>query len=380
MNFRPATPVSFNILHVMRAPVGGLFRHVVDLAVAQVARGHRVGLIADAVSGNAQADAKLADLAPMLALGLSRVPMSRHLGLSDISARAHVNGRIAMTRADIVHGHGAKGGAYARLASPNGGIRVYTPHGGSLHYDWLSPSGFAYLAIERALMPRTDLFLFESAYGRACFQAKVGDPGQRGRVIHNGVAESEFLPVKMDPQATDLLFVGELRLLKGVNLLIEALARLAGRGRKVSATIVGEGPDRAIFEHKTNALGLAGAIRFMGAMPCRAAFPLGQILVVPSRAESLPYVVLEAAAAGVPVIATRVGGIPEIMGPNQTALVPAGDSAALAHAIDAALNDVTGRQEGARSVQKRVRSSFSVDVMTEAVLVAYTHALTMQKG
>ena len=237
-----------NILHVMRAPVGGLFRHVVDLARGQIASGHRVGLVADASTGGAQAEATLADLAPELALGLSRVAMSRQLGLRDVTACAHVAARIAEAAADVVHGHGAKGGAYARLARGQRAIRAYTPHGGSLHYDWSSPAGFIYLASERLLMRRTDLFLFESAYGRDVFSAKIGEPGARARVAHNGVTAAEFAPLAADPQATDLVFVGELRVLKGVDVLIEALAMLARDGRRITATIVGEGPDRAAFE------------------------------------------------------------------------------------------------------------------------------------
>src|SRR5438105_2550485 len=134
-----ADPRSLDILHVLRAPVGGLFRHVRDLARGQIARGHRVGLIADASTGGPQADAKLAELAPALAFGVSRVAMSRQLGLRDLAARARVAARIAEVKADVVHGHGAKGGAYARLAGAAGAIRVYTPHGGSLHYRWGSP-------------------------------------------------------------------------------------------------------------------------------------------------------------------------------------------------------------------------------------------------
>ena len=101
--------------------------------------------------------------------------MSRQLGPRDATAVMHVAQRLTHDDIDIVHGHGAKGGAYARLAR-GGALRVYTPHGGSLHYRWASPVGFVYLSLERALMPRTDLFLFESAYGRDAFRSKVGEP------------------------------------------------------------------------------------------------------------------------------------------------------------------------------------------------------------
>jgi glycosyltransferase involved in cell wall biosynthesis len=299
--------------------------------------------------------------------------MSRQLGLRDVTACMHVARRAADVGADVVHGHGAKGGAYARLANVERAIRVYTPHGGSLHYDWASPAGFLYLATERLLMRFTDLFLFESAFGRDVFRAKIADPGECARVVHNGVTEAEFAPVVADAQATDLVFVGELRMLKGVDVLIEAVAALARDGRRVTATIVGDGPDRAAFEAAATELGQA--IHFAGAKPARAAFALGRLLVVPSRAESLPYIVLEAAAAGLPLVATAVGGIPEIYGPDASCLVAPGDPAALARAIGSALGSPATEGDVTRRLRARVRAEFSVDVMTDSVLAAYVGAL-----
>src|SRR5689334_18964249 len=127
----PAADRPLRILHVLRSPVGGLFRHVLDLARGQAARGHQVGIVADASTGGERADAAFAALSAHLALGLTRAPMSRDLGASDISAQRHVAQRAHETHADVLHGHGAKGGAYARLVSGTA-IRVYTPHGGSL--------------------------------------------------------------------------------------------------------------------------------------------------------------------------------------------------------------------------------------------------------
>ena len=362
------------ILHVMRAPVGGLFRHVVDLARAQIAQGHLVGLIADSSTGGPQAEVVLAELAPKLALGLVRVAMSRQVGPRDVVACAHVSRRAADVEADVVHGHGAKGGAYARLTRVPHSIRVYTPHGGSLHYRWASPNGFLYLTLERLLLRRTHLFLFESAYGRDIFRRKVGDAGATARVVHNGVASAEFAPVVPDAQASDVVFVGELRVLKGVAVLIEALSLLAREGREVSATIVGEGPDRAAFEALVAARGLRGAVAFVGARPARAGFALGSLLVVPSLAESLPYIVLEAAAAAVPFIATRVGGVPEILGPYSAELVAPNDPAALARAIAQALREPAAKRLAGARIQARVREAFSIDAMTEAVLAAYADA------
>jgi Glycosyltransferase Family 4 len=105
-----------NVLYVLRAPVGGLFRHVVDLARGVAARGHRVGLIADATTGGAQAEATLAALAPELALGLSRVAMSRQIGPRDLTALAHVARRVAEVEADVRAGFSADAMAQAVLA------------------------------------------------------------------------------------------------------------------------------------------------------------------------------------------------------------------------------------------------------------------------
>ena len=124
---------SLKILHVMRAPVGGLFRHVLDLVQGQAARGHRVGIVVAQPAANSPAEAKLRAIAPKLGLDLHRIAMRRAVGMSDVSAIRQLRSIVANTTPDVVHGHGAKGGAYARLAGA-AGICVYTPHGGSLHY------------------------------------------------------------------------------------------------------------------------------------------------------------------------------------------------------------------------------------------------------
>ena len=361
------------ILHVFRAPVGGLFRHVVDLVRGQAAAGHRVGIVADASTGGARAEAHLAELAPLLALGMTRVPMSRHLGLRDVTAVRRVAQAIAARGADVIHGHGAKGGAYARLVGTRA-LRAYTPHGGSLHFDPRSPIGFVYLTLERALLPRTDLILFESAYARDVYHARIGTPAAPVRVIHNGVAAAEFAPVPPAADASDVVFVGELRRLKGVDVLIEALSLLETGGPPVTATIVGSGPEAAEFEALARTRGRA-KVTFPGAMPAREAFARGRLLIVPSRAESLPYIVLEAAAAGLPMLATNVGGIPEIFGPHGRRLLPPGDAARLAEAIRAALADPAAAQASAQALRERVRTHFSAEAMVQGVLAAYREAL-----
>ena len=361
------------ILHVLRSPVGGLFRHVIDLARVQAARGHLVGIVADSSTGGARADAAFAGLSGQLALGLTRVPMSRHVGLSDLSAQRHVASRRRDTDADVLHGHGAKGGAYARLCGGRA-IRVYTPHGGSLHYSRATPVGFLYLTLEHLLMARTELFLFESRYGRDAFTAKIGTPRSLVRVVHNGVTAEEFAEVPSDADATDVVFIGELRMLKGVDVLLDALALLS-RERRVSATIVGDGPDARQFREQCERLGLSSSTRFLAPMPARQAFKLGRVLVAPSRAESLPYIILEAAAAAVPLITTNVGGIPEVFGPQAFRLIAPGDPASLAAALLAALTHPAALRNESLTLRARVQAQFSADVMADAVLAAYGEAL-----
>jgi glycosyltransferase involved in cell wall biosynthesis len=365
--------VPLRIVHVLRAPVGGLFRHVIDLVGGQSARGHALGIIADSTTGGRRSEDTLSELARSLPLGVTRVAMPRHLGLGDIAAVRQVSRRMSDIAPDVIHGHGAKGAAYARLAArPDGAIRAYTPHGGSLHYG-ASPIGVLYLALERILMPRTDLMLFESAFGRDAYRRKIGTSNALVRVVHNGLADDEFVPVEPLADATDILFVGELRMLKGVDVLIDALGALSKTGMRVSATIVGDGPDRAAFEQRAQPL--RESVRFTGALSARQAFAMGRVLVVPSRAESLPYIVLEAAAAGIPVIASRVGGIPEIFGPLSSELLPPNDPAALSRAISTAVASYPQVRSRAETLRQRLRGGFSLDAMIDGGLAAYRQAL-----
>jgi glycosyltransferase involved in cell wall biosynthesis len=371
---------SLKILHILRAPLGGLFRHVIDLVQGQAARGHRVGLFLDSTTGGTRAEAVLADLAPCLALGFERVAIPRELSPRDFFALRRVSRRIAALAPDVLHGHGAKGAALARLAPAAGNaIRAYTPHGGSLVYSPGTFSGGFYRSIERVLNFRTDLFLFESSYVANLFREKIGTPRAMVRVVRNGVGMAEFEPVRSRPDATDIVCVGELRPVKAIDILIEALAVLKRSGRTVTATIVGEGPEAPNLKAQAERLGITDAVHFVGYRPAREAFAMGRMLVIPSRAESLPYVVLEAAAAGVPIIATDVGGVPEIFGPQTEHLIAPDDTAALVGAINAALADPDQAHHVAQEVRARVRAEFSLGTMVEGGLAAYREAIAMRK-
>jgi glycosyltransferase involved in cell wall biosynthesis len=375
-----SSPQRLKILHVLRAPVGGLFRHVLDLARGQADRGHQIGLIVDSSIGGAHAEGVLAQLAPSLTFGVERVAMARQPSARDFTALRAVARRIAELAPDVVHGHGAKGAALARLAPRSGNaIRVYTPHGGSLVYAPGSLTSGLYLTLERLLNWRTDLFLFESDYIAQQFRTRIGAPHGLVHVVRNGLRASDFSPIASHADATDVVFVGELRVLKGVDVLLRSLAAFKQSGRILTATIAGDGPDRDEFVALTRALGLDGQVRFVGYRAAREAFAMGRILIVPSRAESLPYIVLEAAAAQIPIIATRVGGISEIFGPEAAQLVAPDDVSALVGAIGAALADPGRVLKVTQALNARVGREFTVDAMVEQGLAAYREALTKQK-
>ncbi len=372
------------VLHVLRAPLGGLFRHVLDLTREQAARGLEVGIIADSTTGGERAQEVLADLAPSLRLGVSRVPMHRNPHPTDIVALGHVMRRLREVRPDVVHGHGSKGGLYARLTGFLPGappaVRAYTPHGGSFNYKPGSHIHSIYMAAESGLAHGTDIFLFESQYIGACFQRGVGATRALQRVVLNGISEAETVEVQPAADAADFVYVGELRSAKGIDTMLLAIAEVARRRGAAPRTIlVGSGPDQPQLQAQAAALGIAEAVQFPGPMPARQAFGLGRTLVVPSRAESLPYVVLEAAAAKIPMIATDVGGIPEIFGPHRDRLIPCNDVAALSHEMMRALDaSAAERLQLANDVGQFVASHFTIAEMANAVIAGYREALALR--
>ena len=375
---------SLKIVHVFRAPLGGLFRHVADLTREQAARGHQIGIIADSTTGGARADEVLAELAPCLTLGVSRMPMHRQAHPGDALALARIMRRLKEIDPDVVHGHGAKGGAYARLPALLGArtpVRAYTPHGGSFNYQPGTSIHTVYMAIERTLAPATDLLLFESAYIGARYAEQVGPSNALHHVIVNGVSKAELAPVEPAPDAADLLYVGELRSAKGIDTLLDALPIVrSATGIAPTLVLVGSAPDEAMLTARAATLGLQGQVRFAGAMPARQAFRLGRALVVPSRAESLPYVVLEAAGASIPMIATNVGGIPEIFGPYAHRLIDCDKSAILAYSIGRMLTrPAAQRLAEASELAAFVGEKFTLDNMANGVLAGYREALARKQ-
>jgi len=366
------------IIHCVRSPIGGIFRHIKDLATSQAAAGHEVGLICDSTSGSDYDNAIVEDLRPQLSLGVAKFPMQRQLTLQDLRATRDLYRHIRGLKPDVLHGHGAKGGAYVRTIGTllrfqgQEVTRIYCPHGGSLHYDPNRLEGRVYHTIERLLSRLTDGLIFVSDYEYAAFETKVGHPQAPARVVYNGLQPSEFSPVSEDEDAADFLYIGMLRDLKGTDLFIDALHNIKLKtGKAPTAHIVGEGPDEARYRKMVETLGLSDTVTFHGALPARQAFRMAKCVVVPSRAEAMPYIILETVAAQRPLIATRVGGIPEIFGRYASRLIEPGHIDKLTTAMERAMANPEAMQAAAVEQRSCLAETFSIDLMSDRITTLY---------
>ncbi|MBP2547287.1 glycosyltransferase involved in cell wall biosynthesis [Neorhizobium galegae] len=365
------------IIHCFRSPVGGIFRHVRDLVEEHHAAGHEIGILCDSSTGGAHEEKLFEAILPKLSLGLTRLPIRRSISPSDLAALYRSYRHIKSLRPDVLHGHGAKGGVVARLIGS--GLRVnrycvarlYSPHGGSLHYDRAKLSGQVVLRLERFQERLTDSLVFVCDYERRTYAAKVGTPRTASQVILNGISDTEFSPVPAAPDAADFLYIGMMRDLKGPDVFIDAFARTErALGRPLSAVMVGDGPDKERYQETMTRLGLGRRIRMLDAMPATQAFALARTVIVPSRAEAMPYIVLEALAAEKPLIASRVGGIAEVLGSDSRALAIPGDAADLSARMVETMTE-PGWQAEVMPKPEAFRATFSASVMARDMLALY---------
>lgn len=371
---------SLRIVHCFRSPVGGIFRHVRDLAHAQAAAGHLVGIVCDSSTGGDYEDRLFDQISGTLALGIHRTPMQRHVGPGDIAAAYRTYRLIKQLQPDILHGHGAKGGVYSRLfgsllrVSRSRVARLYSPHGGSLHYDGGTLMGKAIFAAERVMDRCTDHLFFVSGYEERVFSQNVGKPRAPYSIVYNGLGESEFIAVPPAPDAADFLYIGMMRDLKGPDIFIDAIARAEqALGRTLSAMMVGDGDDLPRYQDQIARLGLGDRFTFHPPMPARQAFALARAIVVPSRAEAMPYIVLEALGAGMPMIATSVGGIPEIF-PKDSPALSRPDPGEIAERMAKLLADPPAWR-ALMPTTAELKAKFGVEVMARSIEREYFRVL-----
>jgi glycosyltransferase involved in cell wall biosynthesis len=357
------------VLHVFRAPVGGLFRHVADLIKAQSEMGIETGIVCDSTTGGAYSDSLIAKLKPMCSLGVERFAMPRMPALSDIANTRRVVEIARRVNADILHGHGSKGGLHARLAGNKLGKKsLYTPHGGVLNYTWSKPDGALFLATEKYLARKGTGFAFVCDYERRTFENKIGTLGKPFVVVHNGLWPDEFKAIPPAPDATDFVFAGEMRFNKGVDMLIDAVAELR-KTKPVTLTLAGDGPDLEDYKTRSQQLGLGEATRFTGRIPIQTAFSKGRIFVSPSRFESFPYVIMEAIAAELPIVSTDVGGISEVLPAEM--LTRSVDVEAILNGLRTVLAREVQAKIAARELALHVKRTTTATDMTREIVELY---------
>jgi glycosyltransferase involved in cell wall biosynthesis len=283
--------------------------------------------------------------------------------------------------ADVVHGQDRRSGLWVRLGPRprRGGLRVYTVHG--LPDEYLGEPGqdlhpgfratLAYRGLDAALCRRADAVIAPSAAFAELLATRLGFPRAKLTVIPHGVRVPER-PV------TPGSLVGTIALLepvKGLDVFLRAAALLAHRNPELRFAIFGTGPDRERLEDLARRLGLSEKVALPGYLPADDALGQLAIFVLGSYLESGPLTVLEAMAAGVPVVATTVGAIPEIAVNGTAQLVTPGDEVAMADAIERLLGDPGLRRRQAEAARERVASSFTAEACATKTLALYRRLL-----
>lgn len=171
--------------------------------------------------------------------------------------------------------------------------------------------------------------------------AKEGVPASKVRLIPNGVDTERFGQARPTRAPRRIVMVANLRPEKGHDVLLEAAPHILAVHPDAEFVLAGDGPRRAALESQARACGVDRHVRFLG--ECRnvpEVLASGDVFVLPSRTEAMPNAVIEAMAAGLPVVASAVGGIPELISPDRTGLlVPPGNPVALAESVNQLMND-----------------------------------------
>ena len=337
--------------------VGGLEVMALELAIAHRQAGHFSAIYTVFEPGVLAARA--------LAAGVPVVPFHKRRGFS-AGAIFRLAGRLRSDRAEIVHTHNASIHHYGALAGKlAGALVVNTRHGLALHS---APRQEVYF---RAVLPLTEAVVFVSEYGRRYFADKGSAPASKSLVIRNGIALDPFRQARATPGARlpAIRFgtVGRLVPAKAHRDLLEAFALVARELPDAELHIWGYGALQKELESAIAALGLGDRVRYRGAAT-HAAEALREldIFVLSSVSEGLPLVILEAMAAGLPIVSTRVGGVPEVApehaGPDGVAwFAEPGNPPSLAEAMrQAARSDLAAAGRAASAIAD---ASFGVEVM-----------------
>jgi glycosyltransferase involved in cell wall biosynthesis len=286
---------------------------------------------------------------------------------------------------DVVHSHDRRSGLWIRLGPRprRRAARAHTLHG--LPEPFLpAPVGpahpglrarLAYAGLERGLAARTDLLIAPSEAAAALLTERVGYSRAHIVVVPNGVALPRAPVTGGDLVGT----LSALEPVKGVEVFLRAAAALAAGRPGLRFAVFGTGSEEAALRRLASALRLDGRLEFAGHVPAARALGRLAVLVLPSYMETSGLALLEAMAAGVPAVATRVGGVPETAPPGTVELVPPGDPAALAAAVAALLDDPARAAERARAA-RAAAAERSSERTARLMLAEYERALLRRRG
>ena len=380
------------VLHVItRLTLGGSSENTLATVVGLASAGYAGALAV----GLAESEAAVVDDARRRGCRVVDVPaLGREVRpLRDLAALRQLTALMRRERPRIVHTHTSKAGFLGRLAARLARVPavIHQPHGHVFYGYWGAPRTALYVALERRAARWTDRIVTLTERGTAEHLARgIGRPGQYA-TVPSGVPTAALRAAAppraaararlgLAPDAFVVAGLGRLVPVKGFDLLVEALPRLAAEVPSARVLLVGDGPERAALEARARALGVAARLPVTGATPEGAA-PLAaaDVLAAPSRNEGMGRALVEAMALGLPVVATAVGGIPAVVEDGGCGrLVPPGDADALAAALaglgrDARLRETLGRAAVVRA------EAFSSEVALARMRAVYD-ALARAKG
>jgi glycosyltransferase involved in cell wall biosynthesis len=279
---------------------------------------------------------------------------------------------------DVIDGSDLWGGLTGVLLRRSLGVKVLA----QLQGEFLPPSRFSHPlpqrlalhALARLVCRRADLV--RCLYGGAAAQVEaLGVPGERVAVVPSRCDPARFDPAAFPrriPGGQRLVCAGNLIRGKGVAVLLDALAALAPHHAELRLTLVGDGPEARRLRRRAVRLGVADRVRFLGRRPHQdlpALLHEADVFVLPSLSEATPRVVLEAMAMGLPVVTTRVGGLPEMVVDGRTGLlVDPADAQELAAAIGRTLaNPVWAVRAGVLG-RRRVLACYTTEQHVRAMI------------
>jgi len=368
------------VLHVIDS--GGFYGAEVmllNLATEQMRMGYHVEIASIGEKGIHEKPIESAALEKGIPVRKFRMrPGPNWLGAMDVLRHA-VKGRF-----DLLHSHGYKGNILFGMLPRR--IRRF-PMVATLHgwtsvrgapkmrmYEWLDSLSLRF--IDAVVLVNRGMLEHPALMKKRLFHPSI---------VNNGIASApDTAPFAMDPAIAEFCewgFVigalGRLSPEKGYNHLIDALAILLERGRDVHLVIFGEGEERKALEGQVARLGLEERVRMPGFLPNAGCFlPYFDILAMPSLTEGLPITLLEAMRAGVPIAASRVGGIPYLLEEGKSGLlVPPADSAALADALSLLCEQPTIGREMAVAARTRFQTSYTSERMAEGYHRIYLNVL-----